>query len=43
MDERINACQTAEILELESTRTLNEEERRLVFERRLQIFLRIQE
>ena len=37
MEEKINACQTlADIAEL------NEEERRSVFERRLQIFLRIQ-
>ena len=43
MEEKINACQTlADIAELERTRSLNEEER-LVFERRLQIFLRIHE
>ena len=44
MDEKINACQTlADIVELERTHSLNEEEQRFVFERRLQIFLRIQE
>ena len=44
MEEKINACQTlADIAELERTHLLNEEERRLVFERRLQIFLRIHE
>ena len=43
MEEKINACQTlADIAELERTHSLNEEER-LVFERRLQIFLRIHE
>ena len=44
MEEKINACQTlAELAELERTRSPNEEERRLVFERRLWIFLRIHE
>ena len=44
MEEKINACQTlADIAELERTHLLNEEEQRLVFERRLQIFLRIYE
>ena len=44
MEEKINACQTlADIAELERTHFLNEEERRLVFERRLRIFLRIHE
>ena len=44
MEERINACQTvADIAELERTHFLNEEEQRLVFERRLWIFLRIHE
>ena len=39
-----NACQTlTDIAELERTHSLNEEEQRLVFERRLQIFLRIYE
>ena len=39
MEEKINACQTlAELGELERTHLLNEEEQRLVFERRLQIF-----
>ena len=44
MEEKINAFQTlADIAELERTHLLNEEERRLVFERRLRIFLRIHE
>ena len=44
MEEKINACQTlAELAELERTHLLNEEEQRLVFERRLQIFQRIYE
>ena len=44
MEEKINACQTlAELAELERTHSLNEEEQRLVFERRLWIFLRIYE
>ena len=44
MEEKINACQTlAELAELETTHSLNEGEQRLVFERRLQIFLRIHE
>ena len=44
MEEKINACQTlAELGELERTHLLNEEEQRLVFERRLQIFQRIHE
>ena len=44
MEEKINACQTlADIAELERTHSLNDEEQRLVFERRFQIFLRIQE
>ena len=44
MEEKINACQTlADIAELERTHLLNEEERRLVFDRRLWIFLRIHE
>ena len=44
MEEKINACQTlAELAELERTHLLNEEEQRLVFERRLQIFQRIHE
>ena len=42
MEEKINASQTlADIAELERTHFLNEEERRLVFERRMQIFFRI--
>ena len=42
MEEKINACQTlTDLAELERTHFLNEEEQRLVFERRLQIFLRI--
>ena len=44
MEEKINACQTlADIAELERTYPLSEEEQRLVFERRLQTFLRIHE
>ena len=44
MEDKINACQTlAELAELESTHSLNEEERRLVFERCLWMFLRIHE
>ena len=44
MEEKINGCQTlAELCELERTHLLNEEEQRLVFERRLQIFQRIHE
>ena len=44
MEEKINACQTlAELGELERTHLLNEEEQRLVFERRMQIFQRIHE
>ena len=44
MEEKINACQTlADLAELERTHSLNEEEQRLVFERRLQICLRIHE
>ena len=44
MEEKINACQTlAELAELERTHLLHEEEQRLVFERRLQIFQRIYE
>ena len=44
MKEKLNACQTlADIAELERTHFLNEEERRLAFERRLRIFLRIHE
>ena len=44
MEEKINACQTlAELAELERTLLLNEEERRLVFERRMQIFFRIRD
>ena len=44
MEEKINRCQTlAELCELERTHLLNEEEQRLVFERRLQIFQRIHE
>ena len=44
MEEKINACQTlAELAELERIHSLNEEERRLVFERRLWMFLRIHE
>ena len=43
MEEKINECQTlADIAELERTHSLNEEEQRLVFERRLQIFTQIQ-
>ena len=43
MEEKINVCQTlADIAELERTHSLNEEEQRLVFERRLQVFLQIQ-
>ena len=42
MEEKINASQTlTDIAELERTHSLNEEEQRLVFERRLRIFLRI--
>ena len=42
MEENINACQTlADIAEQKRTHSLNEEQQRLVFERRLQIFLRI--
>ena len=42
MEEKINACQTlAELAELERIHSLNEEERRMVFERRLCMFLRI--
>ena len=41
MEEKINACQT--LAELERIHSLNEEERRLVFERRLWMFLRIHE
>ena len=42
MEEKISACQTlAELAELERIHSLNEEERRLVFERRLWMFLRI--
>ena len=44
MEGKINACQTlAELAKLERTHLLNEEEQRLVFERRLQIFQRIYE
>ena len=44
MEEKINACQTlADMAELERTHSLNEKEQRLVFERRLRIFLRIHE
>ena len=44
MEEKINACQTlVELAELERIHSLNEEERRLVFERRLWMFLRIHE
>ena len=44
MAEKINACQTlTDIAELERTYSLSEEEQRLVFEKRLQIFLRIYE
>ena len=44
MEEKINACQTlAELAELERIHSLNEEERRQVFERRLWMFLRIHE
>ena len=44
MKEKINACQTlAELAELERIHSLNEEERRLVFERRLWLFWRIHE
>ena len=44
MEEKINACQTLpDIAELERTHLLNEEEQRLVFESRLQIFQRIHE
>ena len=44
IEEKINACQTLpDIAEFERTHSLNEEEQRLVFERRLQIFLRIHE
>ena len=44
MEEKINTCQTlTDIAELERMHSLNEEEQRLVFERRLQIFLRIYE
>ena len=38
MEEKISACQTlTDIAELERTHSLNEEEQRLVFERRLKI------
>ena len=44
MEEKINACQTlAELAGLKRIHSLNEEERRLVFERRLWIFLQIHE
>ena len=44
MEEKINACQTlTNLAELERTHFLNEEEQRLAFERRLQIFLQIYE
>ena len=44
MEEKINACQTlADIAGLERTHLLNEEERRLMFERRMQIFFRIRD
>ena len=44
MEEKINACQSlAELAELGRIHSLNEEERRLVFERRLWMFLRIHE
>ena len=44
MEEKISACQTlAELAELERIHSLNEEEQRLVFERRLQIFQQIHE
>ena len=43
MKEKINTCQTlVGIAELERMHSLNEEERHLVFERQLEIFLRIQ-
>ena len=42
MEEKINACQTqAELAELERMHSLNEEERRALLERRMQIFFRI--
>ena len=42
MEDKINACQTlAELAELERTHSLNEEERRLVFERLLWMFLQV--
>ena len=44
MEEKISACKTlAELAELERIHSLNEEERRLVFERRVWMFLRIHE
>ena len=41
MEEKINACQTQ--AELERMHSLNEEERRALFERRMQIFFRIRD
>ena len=44
MEEKINECQTlAELAELERTHSLNEEERRALFERRMQVFFRIRD
>ena len=44
MEEKISACQTlAKLAKLERIHSLNEEEQRLVFERRLWMFLRIHE
>ncbi len=44
MESKINECQTiAELLVLESQNVLNELEERLVFERKMEIFLRIKE
>ena len=42
METRINECQTiAELMALQSENILNEQERRLVFERQMEIFQRI--
>ena len=44
MGDKINACQTqAELAELERMHSLNEEERRALFERRMQILFRIRD
>ena len=44
MERKIKECQTiAELLALESQNVLNELEERLVFEKKMEIFLRIKE